>query len=139
MCTLHISIELEEMSGFFEYRRYKQWKRCDVVVEDVDEVLETMRSEEEPPIDDGIQPIERFVEFKSATDFKGFGALHNIVLDINNQLLWSDVQTEAGQMYDELRWSFETFQRNINKLNLYVKLKKIMHSWQMTLHDTFKR
>ena len=49
-----------------------------------------------------IQPIETFVEFESATDFKGFEALHNIVLDIDDQLLCSNVQTEAGQMYDEL-------------------------------------
>ena len=52
-----------------------------------------------------IQPIETLAEYESATDFKGFEALHNIVLDINDQLLCSDVQTEAGQMYDELRRS----------------------------------
>ena len=57
----------------------------------------------EPPIDDGIQPIETFVEYESATNFKGFEALHNIVLDIDNRLLCSDVQMEAGEVYDELR------------------------------------
>ena len=39
------------------------------MLEDVDEVLETVQIEEEPPIDDEIQPIETFVESKSATDF----------------------------------------------------------------------
>jgi hypothetical protein len=53
-----------------------------------------------------IQPIETFAESKSATDFKGFEALHNTVLNINDQLLRSDVQTEVGHMYDEL----QTFQ-----------------------------
>ena len=58
--------------------------------------------------------FETFVEFESATDFKGFEALHNTVLDIADQLLCSDVQTKVGQMYAELRWSmtksnFETF------------------------------
>ena len=38
-------------------------------------VMETMRIEEEPPIDEEIQPIETFVEYESATDFKGFEAL----------------------------------------------------------------
>ena len=66
-------------------------------------------SEEEPPIDDKIQSIEMFVESESATDLKGFEALHNIVLDIDDELLCSDVQMEAGQMYDQLRRSFETF------------------------------
>ena len=45
------------------------------MLEDVDEVMETMQIEEEPPIDDEIQPIETFVEFERATDFKGFEAL----------------------------------------------------------------
>ncbi len=69
---------------------------CVVMLEDVDEVLETMQIEEESPIDDEIQPIETFVESESATDFKGFEALHNIVLDIDDQLLCSDVQMEVG-------------------------------------------
>ena len=72
------------------------------MVQDVDEVLETMRFEEEQPIDDEIQPIETFVESESATDFKGFEALHNTVLDID-QLLCTEVQMEVGQMYDELQ------------------------------------
>ena len=48
------------------------------------------------------QRCEIIVEFESATDFKGIEALHKIVLDIDDQLLCSDVQTEAEQMYDEL-------------------------------------
>ena len=51
---------------------------CVIMVEDVDEeALETMQIEEEPPIDDEIQPIETFAESESTTDFKGFEALHN--------------------------------------------------------------
>jgi hypothetical protein len=59
-------------------------------------------SKEEPAIDDKIQPIETFFEIKSATNFKGFEALHYIVLNIDNQLLCSNVQTEARHMYDEM-------------------------------------
>ena len=84
-----------------------------------------VRIEEEPPINDEIQPIETCVESESATDFKGFEALHNNILNMNDQLLYSDVQTEAGQMYDELQRSFETFQQNVNKLTLNVKRKNI--------------
>ena len=57
-----------------------------------------------------IQPIEALAKFESATDLKGFEALHNIVLHIDDQLLCSNVQTKAGQMYDELWQSFEMFQ-----------------------------
>jgi hypothetical protein len=46
------------------------------------------------------QPIEEMlVESESATDFKGFEALHNIVDDIDDQLLCFDVQTEAGHIW----------------------------------------
>ena len=74
----------------------------------IHEVMETMRIEK-PPIDDEIQPIKIFAKFESATDFKGFEVLHNNVLDIDNQLLCSDVQTEDGQMFVELRQSLRHF------------------------------
>ena len=83
--------------------------------------------------------MKTFVESKSATDFKGFEALHKIVLDIDDRLLCFDVQTEAWQMYNEVRRSFETFQQNFNKLTLYVKHERIHAFRQMTLHDMFKQ
>ena len=78
-----------------------------------------------------IQLIETFVESDSATDFKGFEALHNNVVNIDDQLLCSNVQTEVEQMYDELRRFFETFQWNINKLtlNFYYKYSCICGKW----------
>ena len=91
------------------------------------------------PIDDKIQPLETFVESGSAIDFKGFEALHNTVLDIDERLRCSDVQMEVGQIYDEPRRSFETFQRNVNKLRLNAKRRKFKHSRQMTMHDMFKQ
>ena len=86
-----------------------------------------------------IQPIKTVVEFESATDFQGFEALHSTILDIDDQLLCSDVQTKVGQMYDELQRLLETFQRKVNKLTLNVKREKCMHLRQMTLHDMFKQ
>ena len=88
---------------------------------------------------DQIQLIETLTECQSATNFKGFETLHNTVLDIDDQLLCSDVQTEAGQIYDQLWRSFETFQRNVNSLTLDVKQKKCLHLRQMTLHDMLKQ
>ena len=72
-----------------------------------------------------IHLIKTFAEYESATDFKGFEALHNIILDIDDQLLCSDIQMEAEQMYDELRRLFETFHRNVNKLTLNFNCKKV--------------
>ena len=87
---LHISIELEEMSGFLNIDDAINEEYCVVMLEDVDEVMKIMRIGE-PPIDDEIQLLETFAEYESATNFKDFEALHNIVLDIHDQLLCSDV------------------------------------------------
>ena len=76
-----------------------------------------------------IQPIKTFVESGNAIDFKGFEALHNFVLNIDNQLFCSNVQTEVEHMYDELRRLFEAFQRNINKLTLNFNCKKKNHAF----------
>ena len=46
-------------------------------------VMETVRIEEEPPIDDEILPIETFAEFESATAFKGFEALPSLTSTTN--------------------------------------------------------
>ena len=65
-----------------------------------------------------IQHVQTFAESESAIDFEGFEVLHSIVLDIDNQLLCFNVQTQAEQTYDELQQLFETFHRNTNKLTL---------------------
>ena len=85
--------------------------------------LEMMHIEEEPPIDDEIQPIKAFMDLKvlpTSKVLKLYTTLSSTPID---QLLCHDVQTEAGQMYDELRRSFEMFYRNVNKLTLNVKQK----------------
>ena len=46
--------------------------------------LETMRIEEESPINDKIHLVETLADSESATDCKGFEVLHNIVLDITD-------------------------------------------------------
>ena len=46
------------------------------------------------------QWCEIIVEFESATNFKGIEALPKTILDINDQFLCSNVQTEAQQIYD---------------------------------------
>jgi hypothetical protein len=123
-----------------EATRLTKAQRCEIIAKlSKPNVLRKQALGWEYEVSKGVQPIETFAESESATNFKGFEALHNIVLNINDQLLCSDVQTEAKQMYDELQRSFKTFWRNFNKLTFNVKHKKFMHSLQMTLHDMFKQ
>ena len=63
----------------------------------IEKVLDTMCIKEEPPIDDKIHPIETYAKFESATDSKGFEVLYNLVLDIDDQLLCSNIQTKTRQ------------------------------------------
>lgn len=90
------------------------------MLEDIDEVSETMRIEEEPHVHDEIHPIETFAKCGNAPDFKFFEALRNTILNIDDQLFCFNVQLEAGQMYDELRCLFVTFEQNFNKLTYQV-------------------
>ena len=64
MRNFQISIEPEEMSSFKNIDDAHNEECCVVMLEDVDEVLEMMQIEEEPPIDDEIQPIKTFMNLK---------------------------------------------------------------------------
>ena len=67
----------------------------------------------------------KVLQASKALELNTCRAQHTIVLDIDDQFLCSDVHTEAGYRYDELWRSFETVQRNVNKLLLNVKRKKV--------------
>ena len=83
------------MNGFKNINDANNVEYCVVMLEGVDKVLETMRIENQPLVDDKIQPIKPFAKYDSATNLKGFEALHNTVLDIDDQLLYFDVQTKT--------------------------------------------
>ena len=64
MRTLQSSIEPEEMSGFKNIDDADNEEYSVVMLEDVNEVLEMMQIEEEPPINDEIQLIKTFMNLK---------------------------------------------------------------------------
>ena len=61
---MQISIEPKEMSSFKNIDDANNEEFCVVTLEDIYEVLEMMQIEEEPPIDDEIQPIKTFMNLK---------------------------------------------------------------------------
>ena len=69
------------MSGNLDFNDAYNIKYCVVMLKDVDEILELMRIEEEPPIDDTIQHIQTFAKSDRATNFKGFEPLHKGCLE----------------------------------------------------------
>ena len=91
------------------------------MLEGIDEVLEIMRIEEEPP-------IETFVESESATNFKGFEAPPNIVRDIDDRLFGSENQTETKQTCDEMRRFSET-------LTSSLRMSSVKKNYAFTAND----
>ena len=61
------------------------------------------------------------------------------VLDIEDQLLYPEVQAEAEQTFNDLKKSFESFQSKIRAVSLKAKCKKLQNLCQMTIHDMFNQ
>ena len=57
--------------------------------------------------------------------FQGFDSLYKQVHDIEKQLFCPEVQTEAEETFNDLKKSFESFQRKIRAVGLKAKRKKL--------------
>ncbi len=112
-------------------------KYATVVLEDVEELLETMKIVEMAMDDDDVNTQELNVGLKNEVIFQGFDFLYKQVLDIEDQLLCLEVQTEAEETFDDLKKSFESFQSKIRTIDLKAKRKKLQNLCQMTIHDMF--
>jgi hypothetical protein len=75
-----IIVKLSKLNAVSKRALGREYEVCEGVIR---KVIKTMRVEEEPPIDDKIQPIETFVECESDTDFKGFEALLSLTSTTN--------------------------------------------------------
>ncbi len=81
-----------------------------VVLEDVEELLETMKVVEMTMDDDGDVNIqELYVGLENKVIIQGFDSFYKQVLDIDNKLLRLGVQVEVEETFDDLKKSFESF------------------------------
>ncbi len=64
--------------------------------------------------------------------FQGFDSLYKQVLNIEDQLLYLEVQAETEETFDDLKKSFESFQSKIRTIDLKAKRKKLQNLRQMT-------
>ncbi len=69
--------------------------------------------------------------------FPGFDSLYKQVLNIEDQLLCLEVQSEAEQTFDDLKKSFESFQSKIQMVGPKANCKKLQNLHQMTINDMF--
>jgi hypothetical protein len=86
-------------------------------LEDVEELLETMKIAEENLDDDNDDDILTSqmsdLGLGNTVVFKGFESLYKQVVDIEDQLLCSEVQEEVEETFNDLRKLFESFQSKV--------------------------
>ncbi len=95
IATLNISIVQDELEEFVHVNDENNEKFVVAVLEDVEELLETMKIAEENLDDDNDDDILTSQALNSGlgniTVFKGFESLYKQVVDIEDQLLCSEV------------------------------------------------
>ncbi len=107
-------------------------------MEDVEELLETMKIVEENLDDDNDDDILTSQASRSGLGntvvYKGSESLYKQVVDIEDQLLCSEVRQEAEETFDDLRKLFESFQSKVWAVTLKAK-NNLQNLRQMTIHD----
>ena len=139
MENLNISIEHQELEDFVHVDDENSEEFAAAVLEDVEEMLETMRVVEEAEPDVGSDSEERNSSMANPVVFHGFDSLYKSVLDIEDQLLCKEVKTEAGESFDDLQKSFESLHGKIRTLCAKARRKRLQDLCQMTIHDTLLR
>jgi hypothetical protein len=70
------------------------------------------------------KPNEKRLNLKNGVILHGFDSLYKQVLDIKDQLFYPKVQAEVEETFNDLKKSFESFQRKIQVVGLKAKHKK---------------
>ncbi|CEG36439.1 uncharacterized protein PHALS_02989 [Plasmopara halstedii] len=108
--SLDTQIERSELEEFVHIDDENNEEYSKAILEDVDEMLETLTHQNDPSAE--------------CVTFHGFEQLHKATLEIEDQLLCSEVMEEAGDMFNDLRISFESFQQKLRQVTIKVKRKK---------------
>ncbi len=108
-------------------------------MEDVEELLGTMKIVEENLDDDNDDDILTSQALGSGlgntVEFKGFESLYKQIVDIEDQLFYSEIREEAKETFDDFRKLFESFQSKVRAVTLKAKRKILQNLRQMTIHD----
>ena len=138
MESLNLSIDPSELEEFVHIDDEDNEEYATAVLEDVEELLETMKIAETAMHDDGDANTQELnVGLENGVTFQGFDSLYKQVLDIEDHLLCPEVQAEAEETFNDLKKSFESFQSKIRVVSLKAKCKKLQNLRQMTIHGMF--
>jgi hypothetical protein len=139
IATLNLYVGQDELEEFVHVDDENNEEFAAAVLEDVEELLETMKIAEENLDDDNDDDIFTFQASDSGLGntvvLKGFESLYKQVVDIEDQLLCSEVREEAEQTFDDLKKLFESFQSKVWAVTLKAKRKNVQNLRQMIIHD----
>jgi hypothetical protein len=139
IAALNLSVGQDELEEFVHVDDENNEEFAVVVLEDVEELLKTMKTAEENLDDDNDDDILTSQASGSGLGntvvFKGFKSLYKQVVDIKDQLLCSEVREEAEETFDDLRKLFESFQSKVRAVTLKAKRKNLQNLRQMTIRD----
>ncbi len=123
--SLNLSINQSELEEFVHIDDESNEKYAVVVLEDVEELLELMKINEVGLDEDSdVNQLEQIVESQDRVEFHGFESLYKQILDIEDQLLCSNVQTKVEEAFNDLKKSFEEFQAKVRVVVLKARHKK---------------
>jgi len=139
IAALNLSVGQDELEEFVHVDDENNEEFAAVVLEDIEELLETMKIVEENMDNDNDDDILTSQTSDSGLEntivFKRFESLYKQVVDIEDQLLCFEVREEAEETFDDLRKLFESFQSKVRAGTLKAKHKNLQNLCQMTIQD----
>jgi adenine-specific DNA methylase len=139
IATLNLFIGQDKLEEFVHVDDENNEEFMAAVLEDVELLLEMMKIAKENLDDDNDDDIPTSQASNSGLGnivvFKGFESLYKQVVDVEDQLLYSEVQKKVEETFYDLRKFFELFQSKVQAVTLKVKRKNLQNLRQMTIHD----
>ncbi len=137
--ALNLSVGQNKFEEFVHVDNENNEEFAATILEDVEELLETMKIVKENMDDDNDDDILTFQALDSGLGntivFKGFESLYKQVVDIEDQLLCFEVWKEVEETFNDLRKLFESFQSKVRVVTLKTKCKNLQNLYQMIIHD----
>jgi hypothetical protein len=129
--ALNLFIRQDELEEFVHVDDENSEEFVATVLEDVEELLETMKIAKENLDDDNDDDILTSQvsdsDLGNTVVFKGFESFYKQVVDIEDQLLYSEVREEAEETFDDLIKLFESFQSKVRAVTLKAKRKNLQN------------
>jgi hypothetical protein len=129
IAALNLSVGQDELEEFVHVDDENSEKFAVAILEDVEELLGMMKIAKENLDDDNYDDIltsqASGLGLGNTVVFKGFESLYKQVVDIKDQLLYSEVRKEGEEIFDDLRKLFESFQNKVRAVTLKAKRKNL--------------